>query len=85
MLVPYESLLSLDSDTFNRLVKEYLLAQVEDGSFIDLDEQQVERATLQCKQALKKGDLVVEYSEDDESIAIRQRDQLSRPTSTYNE
>ncbi|HBF45512.1 MULTISPECIES: YheU family protein [Shewanella] len=78
MLVPYEALLSLPQEVLQRMIKEYLLSQLEDGSFSDADEQQLSRAMDQCKLALKKGELVVEYSEDDESIAIRQREHISR-------
>jgi uncharacterized protein YheU (UPF0270 family) len=78
MLVPYEALQSLPQETLQRMIKEYLYSQLEDGSFIDADQQHLIRAMEQCKQALKQGELVVEYSEDDESIAIRQRDQISR-------
>jgi len=81
MLVPYEALLSLPQETLQRMIKEYLFSQLEDGSFSDADEQQLIRAMEQCKLALKKGDLVVEYSEDDDSIAIRQREHISRSSS----
>ncbi|MGI2169582.1 YheU family protein [Shewanella sp. MF05960] len=77
MLVPYEALLSLPQETLQGMIKEYLLSQLEDGSFSDVDEQQLAYATERCKLALKKGELVVEYSEDDESIAIRQREHIS--------
>ena len=76
MLVPYDSLVQLPTETFEALIKEYLFAQLEDGSFSNTDEEGLQRAIAQCKQALKQGVLVVEYSEDDESIAIRQREQL---------
>lgn len=33
MLIPYESLLQLPKETLDNLIKEYLLSQVEDGSF----------------------------------------------------
>jgi uncharacterized protein YheU (UPF0270 family) len=59
------------------MIKEYLLTQLEDGSFSDVNEEQLIQATERCKLALKKGELVVEYSEDDESIAIRHREQIS--------
>ncbi|MCL1114535.1 MULTISPECIES: YheU family protein [Shewanella] len=77
MLVPYEALLSLPQETLQAMIKEYLLTQLEDGSFSDVNEEQLIQATERCKLALKKGELVVEYSEDDESIAIRHREQIS--------
>ncbi|MCT8987702.1 YheU family protein [Shewanella phaeophyticola] len=77
MLVPYDALLSLPQETLQAIIKEYLLSQLEDGSFSEVDEQQLANATERCKLALKKGELVVEYSEDDESIAIRQREHIS--------
>ncbi|MGX9460770.1 YheU family protein [Shewanella sp. A14] len=83
MLVPYDALLSLPQETVQRMMKEYLLSQLEDGSFSDTNEQQLISAMDQCKLALKRGELVVEYSEEDESIAIRQREHISQPTSDY--
>ncbi|AZG34943.1 MAG: YheU family protein [Shewanella psychromarinicola] len=78
MLVPYEALLTLPQEILQRMIKEYLFSQLEDGSFSDASEQQLISAMEQCKLALKKGELVVEFSEDDESIAIRQREHISR-------
>ncbi|PHQ76372.1 MAG: hypothetical protein COB74_02750 [Shewanella sp.] len=78
MLVPYDALLQLPSATMNNLIKEYLLTQVEDGSFSDTDEQVYISAIERCKQLLKQEVLVVEFSEDDESIAIKHKEHLSR-------
>ena len=78
MIVPYESLTSLPKDTLDNLIKEYLLTQVEDGSFTTMDSEQMEQALSQCRQMLKQGTLVVEYSENDESIGIRHIDQIIR-------
>ncbi|QBF82372.1 YheU family protein [Shewanella maritima] len=82
MIVPYEALITLPSDTVSQLIKEYLLSQFEDGSFADLDSSQFDAAISACKQKLKQGELVVEYSEDDESIAIRQREHI-QPTAFW--
>lgn len=71
MIIPYSALHGLAGDTLNNLIKEHLLTQIEDGSFSELDSQQLLNMTNQCKQALKQGELVVEYSEEDESVAIR--------------
>ncbi|MCG9747797.1 YheU family protein [Shewanella sp. Isolate8] len=73
MLVPYQSLLQLPSETLDNLIKEFLFTQTEDGSFASLDDQALARAIAQCRQALARSELVVEYSEEEESIAIRQR------------
>ncbi|MBE7214009.1 YheU family protein [Shewanella benthica] len=78
MLVPYDALLQLPSATMDNLIKEYLLTQVEDGSFSDTDEQVYISAIERCKQLLKQQVLVVEFSEDDESIAIKHKEHLSR-------
>ncbi|GGY95634.1 MULTISPECIES: YheU family protein [Shewanella] len=80
MLVPYEALLQLPTATLDNLIREYLLSHVEDGSFSDLDETVIQRAIDRCRQALKKGELLVEYSEEDESIAIRSREQIIQRT-----
>lgn len=71
MIIPYHALQSLDTDTLNNLIKEYLFSQVEDGCFSELNQHQILVMIQQCKQALKQGELLVEYSEEDESIAIR--------------
>ncbi len=76
MLVPYDALQQLPIETLESLIKEYLFSQVEDGSFSDTDDATLKLAIVKCKLALKQGGLVVEYSEDDESIAIRQREHL---------
>lgn len=73
MLVPYQSLLQLPAETLDNLIKEFLFTQTEDGSFASLDGEALARAIKQCRQALARSELVVEYSEEDESIAIRHR------------
>ncbi|NMH65336.1 YheU family protein [Shewanella salipaludis] len=78
MLVPYEALSQLPSETLDSLMREYLLTQVEDGSFANLGEEEILAALAQCRQALKQGKLLVEYSEEDESIAIRHHDQVAK-------
>ena len=78
MLIPYDALLLLPKETLTNLIREYLLGQVEDGSFTSLDEQELSVAIVQCQQALKQGKLVLEYSEDDESFAIRHADQVAK-------
>ena len=78
MLIPYDALLQLPTETLVNLIREYLLGQVEDGSFTSLDEQELSSAIVQCQQALKQGKLVLEYSEEDESFAIRHADQVAK-------
>ena len=78
MLVPYDALLQLPSATMDNLIKEYLLTQVEDGSFSDTDAQVYISAIERCKQLLKQEVLVVEFSEEYESIAIKHKEHLSR-------
>ncbi|ABV88819.1 YheU family protein [Shewanella pealeana] len=84
MLVPYESLTQLPSDTFDNLVKEYLISQVEDGSFSGDGEHSMDRAMIQCKTALKQGLLVVEYNEEEESIGIRRKEDIVSQESAYD-
>ncbi|AAN53955.1 YheU family protein [Shewanella oneidensis MR-1] len=78
MLIPYDALLQLPKETLANLIREYLLGQVEDGSFTSLDEQELSGAIVQCQQALKQGKLVLEYSEEEESFAIRHADQVAK-------
>lgn len=84
MLVPYESLTQLPSDTFDNLIKEYLISQVEDGSFSGDGEHSMDRAITQCKAALKQGLLVVEYNEEEESIGIRRKEDIIHQESDYD-
>lgn len=84
MLVPYESLTQLPSDTFDNLVKEYLISQVEDGSFSGDGEHSMDKAIIQCKTALKQGLLVVEYNEEEESIGIRRKEDIVYQESDYD-
>ncbi|MGL4613873.1 MAG: YheU family protein [Shewanella sp.] len=78
MLIPYEALLQLPHTTLTNLIREHLLSQIEDGSFTSLDAQELEYAIASCQQALKQGKLQVEYSENDESFAIRTAEQLAK-------
>lgn len=80
MLIPYESLLQLPKETLDNLIKEFLLSQVEDGSFDTLGDEALEQAIGKCRLALKNGHLLVEFGEDDESIAIRSREEIMRRT-----
>ena len=63
MIIPYETLLGLDTETLNNVIKEYLLTQVEDGSFSEFNSQPLSGMINQCKQALKTGELVVKKIE----------------------
>ncbi|MDO6618040.1 MULTISPECIES: YheU family protein [unclassified Shewanella] len=85
MLIPYDALLQLPPATLDNLIKEYLFTQIEDGSFGQTDDAQLQNAINQCKQALKQGELIVEFSEEDESIAIRQKQQIIHPNSDDKE
>ncbi|MBT1443820.1 YheU family protein [Shewanella sp. JM162201] len=78
MIVPFEALKQLPPDTLNNLIREYLLTQVEDGSFDGLESSGMEQAIAQCRALLKRGELVVEYSEDNDSIGIRHKSQLAQ-------
>lgn len=73
MLVPYATLTKLSEETFDNLIREYLLQQIEDGSFANLSSSAMQQAISRCKNALEDGELVVEFSEHNSSIAIRQR------------
>ncbi len=78
MIVPYESLTDLPEETLDNLIKEYLFSQVEDGSFTTMDSTHLQHALSECRNMLKQGTLIVEYSENDESIGIRHTDQVIR-------
>ncbi|QYJ74760.1 YheU family protein [Shewanella sp. FJAT-52076] len=76
MLIPYDALSQLPADTLNNLIREYLLTQVEDGGFDSLGEGHLDEAIARCKVLLKRGELVVEYSEDNDSVGIRHKSSL---------
>ncbi len=76
MLVPYEALCQLPSETLDNLIKEYLLTQIEDGSFDALEQGGMQDAIVRCRTMLKRGELVVEYSQDNDSIGIRNKSDL---------
>lgn len=78
MQIPYEALTQLPNETLENMIKEYLFSQVEDGGFDALNGDCLTQAIAQCKQALQRKELLVEYSEDDQSIAIRRADQVVR-------
>ncbi|WP_025820837.1 YheU family protein [Shewanella marina] len=78
MQIPYEALTQLPNETLENMIKEYLFSQVEDGGFDALNGDRLTQAIAQCKQALQRKELLVEYSEDDQSIAIRRADQVVR-------
>ncbi|GLS83353.1 YheU family protein [Paraferrimonas haliotis] len=79
MLIPYESLQALDPDTLENLIKEFIYRQVEDLNISQLDDAKMTEAIALCKRRLAKGELMVEYSEDDESVAIKDKEQLLKP------
>ncbi|WP_394130402.1 YheU family protein [Shewanella maritima] len=76
MIVPFDALLNLPQETFEQMIKEHLITQVEDGGFDQASKAQLIQAIALCKQKLKSGELVVEFSEEDETIAIKAKDQL---------
>ncbi|MCL1093007.1 YheU family protein [Shewanella kaireitica] len=76
MLVPYEALNQLPAETLENLIKEFLIGQVEDGSFANTDEDSLQSAIALCRDALSRGELVVEFSEEEESIAVRRKEDI---------
>ncbi|WP_417760773.1 YheU family protein [Shewanella sp.] len=80
MLVPFDALQTLPKETLDNLIREYLFSQVEDGSFVEMGNESIQQAIAKCMMMLKKKELLVEYSEEDESIAIRSREEINRRT-----
>ncbi|SDJ60520.1 hypothetical protein SAMN04488540_11085 [Ferrimonas sediminum] len=77
MLIPYHDLKSaLSPEAFANLIKEYLLQQIGDQGFDQLDGDSVDQALPRIEAALKRGELVVEFSEEEESVAIRTAESL---------
>ncbi|GLP95784.1 YheU family protein [Paraferrimonas sedimenticola] len=71
MLIPYQSLQELPVETLDALIMDYLYQQVEDGNLANLDSDSKAAARSKVKALLKRGELVVEYAEESESIAIK--------------
>lgn len=70
MLIPYQE---LSSDALRGLISQFLLAEGGDElACADCDQH-----AAQVMAALKRGELVISYSEENESAAIRYRDELT--------
>ncbi|WP_298443674.1 YheU family protein [uncultured Ferrimonas sp.] len=77
MLIDFATLKSaIDADTIDNLLREYLLTQVGDVGFDTTEANQLGDAIVMARAALAKGELVVEYSEDDDSIAVRRAEDI---------
>lgn len=76
MLVPYDMLNQLPTETVDNLIKEFLISQLEDGSFSSTAEQDMQAAMSQCRAALAQAELMVEFSEEDGSVAIRRKEDI---------
>jgi uncharacterized protein YheU (UPF0270 family) len=72
MLIPYQD---LDADTLNNLIEHFVLRE---GT--DYGEQEVSLAekTVQVFNLLKRGSIVILYSELSESVTLIRREQLSQ-------
>ncbi|TKB50946.1 YheU family protein [Ferrimonas aestuarii] len=78
MLIAYDDLKSsLSKPALEGLMKEYLLRQIGDEGFDETSTDALEKALPQVELALKRGELVVEYSEETESVAIRHHQQVA--------
>ncbi|MBY5993058.1 YheU family protein [Ferrimonas balearica] len=79
MLIDYPTLKdALAPDTLDNLCREYLIRQLGDEGFDQADPDKLAQGIAQVRQALAAGTLLVEYSEADESVAIRRREELSQ-------
>ena len=77
MLIDYATLKSaLDPDTLNNLCREFLIRQIGDEGFDHTDSAGLADGIAKVQHALARGELVVEYSEAEESVAIRRREEL---------
>ncbi len=77
MLIDYATLKNaLPAETLDNLIREYLLGQVGDEGFDLLTPQRLAAAISQGHLALQRGELVVEFSEQEESVAIRRADDV---------
>lgn len=79
MLIDYPTLLAqLPRETLDNLIREHLLANVGDEQFDTVDAQGLSQAIEQGHAALRRGDWVVEFAEESESIAIRPREAIAQ-------
>ncbi|MBQ1782722.1 MAG: YheU family protein [Gammaproteobacteria bacterium] len=70
MLIPYQE---LSTEALRGLISQFLLAEASD----DLAQVDCDHHAAQVMAALKRGELVISYSEENESAAIRYRDTLA--------
>ncbi|TKB48045.1 YheU family protein [Ferrimonas sediminicola] len=78
MLIPYDQLKqSLSAEALTNLMREFLLQQITDQGFDQTDDRVLAEALPRVEAALRRGELVVEYSEEEESVAIRPADQVA--------
>ncbi|QIZ77842.1 YheU family protein [Ferrimonas lipolytica] len=79
MLIDYATLVSaIDADTIDNLLREFLLTQVSDEGFEQTDAEGLSRAITAARSALARAELVVEFSEEDESITVRRAEDIAR-------
>ncbi|WP_028115679.1 YheU family protein [Ferrimonas senticii] len=77
MLIEFATLqAALPAATIDNLLKEYLLTQVSDEGFDGTGQQQLAHGIALARAALQRGELLVEYCEDDDSIAVRRREDI---------
>lgn len=72
MIIPVEQ---LNPDTLNQVIREWLMRQGEDWG---LAEGRLEDAIQRARDALVKGELVLAWNENEESLSILSADEASR-------
>ncbi|WP_345315211.1 YheU family protein [Ferrimonas gelatinilytica] len=78
MLIDYATLKeALPPETLENLIREYLLGQVGDEGFDELTPERLADSAARAHHALRLGELVVEFSEQEESVAIRRADEVA--------
>lgn len=75
MLIPYTE---LSRPALRGLISQFLLSQIDDGWDGDVD---TDTNAQRVIDALKRGDLVISYSEAEETAAIRAADEVAQPQS----
>jgi len=77
MLIDFDTLITeLAPETLDNLIREHLYRQISDEGFDQLSNDQLTQAMEAVKQSLKQGELVVEYAEANDSIAIKNKEEL---------
>ena len=68
MLIPYQE---LSADALYNLIEAFLVMQIEDGNLENRTINVKKQSHLRVMQQIEKGDLIIEYAQEHNSVMIR--------------